>query len=514
MGESTLAQMAGIGRGRRALLWIGQALSWLLTLIGAVLLASAAWISRTFGQVSIPQLLMNLPQGGEGEAADGDPALVRSFVMQGLALPLITVLVAAVVYYLVRRKSSIAARHRRSRGLIAAVVAIAVFIGGASTFAQTVQLRQYIDGMNGTLSLEPYYRSPTVLAGPSDPKNLVVVYLESMDDAFGNEDLVGEDLLTAAKAETQGWGQLDTLRQYPAAGWTMAGIIGTQCGVPPRPAGGVWATEVKDANLIGDDTDSYMPNATCLGDVLADAGYRNVYLGGASADFANKGEFLSSHGYDTIMDRAYWEAHGETEFSGWGLSDRRLFENAKTTLAELHSRDQPFSMTMLTLDNHTPVYDFGTCPQTSATPVHSAVRCQSEYLADLIKFMRDSGMFDDTVIMLMADHLSMPSDLTGYRSDAPAVQNSMYPLFHRFWSPDGIDLARRSGHQLHLYPTILELLDFQLENHQAGLGVSYLATPDEVSGKTLLGSDLDDLRAVFASPSQGLYDELWGVADN
>src|SRR5690606_568435 len=116
--------------------------------------------------------------------------------------------------------------------------------------------------------------------------------------------------------------------------------------------------------------------------------------------------------------------------------------------------------------------------QTSATEVHSAVRCQSEYLADFIKFMRDSGMLDDTVIMLMADHLSMPSDLTAYRSEAPDSQKTLYPLFHRFWSPDGINFARRSGHQLHLYPTMLELLGFQLENHQAGLGVSYLARPN------------------------------------
>lgn len=495
-------------------------LAWVLIALGAVFFATATWILRTFGPVSVPQLIMNLPQPGEGEGAGGDPALIRSFFVESIVFPLAATLLAVILYFLVqaylskRRGSHGMARPRRWwRTTLAGLLSVAILMGGAWNLSSAVNLRGYIEGVTGSLSMEPYYQEPLVLAGPAYPKNLVVIYLESMDEAFGDEDLVGEDLLIATKKATADWAQLDVLRQYPAAGWTMAGIIGTQCGIPPRPAGGVWAGEVRDANLIGEGSDAYLPGAVCLGDILAEHGYHNVFLGGASGEFASKSSFLRTHGYETVKDREYWEQHWEVEFSGWGLSDRRLFENAKQELLELHAEDRPFNLTMLTLDNHTPIHDFGYCPQTSETPTHSAIRCQSEFVADLIDFMRESGILEDTVVFLMADHLSMPSDATEYRAGATPVEVTTYPIFARFWSPDGVDFSRSRAHQLHLYPTMLELLGYEIENHQAGLGVSLLVNSSEIGGDTLLGWELDKLRAVLGSPSRNLYDKLWGVLE-
>ncbi len=504
---------------RVALRWCGRVLAWSLIALGAVFAGTSAWILRTFGQVSIPQLVMNLPRDG-GEGAGGDPALISSFFIGCLIVPLLAVLVVGILYYSIRWADR---RRMKRRGTIrprpwwqtalAALVAVLVFLGGGWHLAGTIQFAQYVEGVTGSLSMEPYYQAPEVLAGPAHPKNLVVIYLESMDEAFGDAEVVGEDLLSAVKESTADWAKLDVLRQYPAAGWTMAGIIGTQCGIPPRPAGGVWATEVSDANLIGEGQNAYLPGAVCLGDILAEHGYHNVFLGGASADFASKGSFLATHGYETIKDRAYWEAHGETEFSGWGLSDRRLFENAKQELEQLSAEDRPFSLTMLTLDNHVPIHDFGYCPQTSETPTHSAIRCQSEFTADLIDFMRESGMLEDTVVVVMADHLMMPSEATAYRDGVEPREAARFPLFARFWSPDGIEFARTHAHQLHLYPTMLELLGYEIENHQAGLGLSLLVSSSEIGGDTLLGWEIDKLRAVLASPSRGLYDKLWDVTE-
>lgn len=504
---------------RVLLRWCSRVLAWLLITAGAVFIGTSLWILGTFGQVSIPQLIMNLPKGG-GEGADGDPALIQSFFVKSLVIPLAVVAVAALGYYFIRW--FIRARRRRQGSVragqwwqtaIAAFAAVAVFVGGGWYLTSTVQLQQYIEGVTGSLSMEPYYQAPEVLSAPAHPKNLVVIYLESMDEAFGEADIVGEDLLIALQESTADWAKLDVLRQYPSSGWTMAGIIGTQCGIPPRPAGGVWAGEMPDVNLIGEDKDAYLPGAICLGDILAEHGYHNVYLGGASAEFASKGSFLRTHGYETIKDRGYWEAQGETEFSGWGLSDRRLFENAKQELAELHAADRPFNLTMLTLDNHTPVHDFGYCPQTSETPTHSAIRCQSEFVADLIDFMRDSGMLEDTVVAVMADHLMMPSEATVYRAGVEPRNATRFPLFARFWTPDGIEFARTHAHQLHLYPTILELLGYEIGNHQAGLGLSLLVSSAEIGGDTLLGWEFDKLRAVLASPSRSLYDKLWDVLE-
>lgn len=526
------------GSRRRSILrMLGWALIALFVATGAVLLGSALWIRRTFGPISIDQMLMSLPGAGGAEVTGAESGYVSDFVWQAIALPLICVVVLFMLSWLVRRvmnrrqqaiASEVSDRGRYGRphasrprfsrwipGLFAAVT----FVSGAAVFAQTIGLAQYVRSATTTLSMMDYYVAPyanddtsvvfDISDGKSEPKNLVTIYLESADDAFSDADQFEANLLQPLQEATEGWASIPALRVYEGGGWTMAGLVGTQCGIPLRGPG-IGENDI-NSNEIGADAEEYLPGAYCLGDALADVGYTNVYLGGADAGFASKGVFFSNHGFDEVKDLEYWIEQGETELSAWGLSDRALMEQAKAEVTRLHEAGEPFNLTMLTLDFHEPAHLFDYCPQTTEADLSSALICSMQQVAGFIDYMEEKGYLDDTVVVVMADHPKMVADGGYYSNELSGVALDERLLFNRIWTPDGeSDWARDDIDQLSMYATTLDLLDLGQADGRAGVGLSALTGTIE---NTALNLQTDEYLELLQSRSADLYSWLWNDDD-
>src|SRR5690606_36536115 len=115
--------------------------------------------------------------------------------------------------------------------------------------------------------------------------------------------------------------------------------------------------------------------------------YRSVFLGGADASFASKRDFLESHGYDEVFDYNDWHKMGETQMSPWGLSDGRLMEHAKAEVTRLHESDEPFHLTVLTVDAHAPAFIHEYCPIDSNDETQrmaAAIECSMQQVAGFI----------------------------------------------------------------------------------------------------------------------------------
>ena len=129
-------------------------------------------------------------------------------------------------------------------------------------------------------------------------------------------------------------------------GCTLPAMISNLCGLFPNYA-------------MGDDTmalrDSMYNNVACLTDLLHQAGYYQVYMGGAKSSFAGKGIFLKGHGYDEVMGWEQWKASGkyENNHSWWGLYDTDLFDEAIKKVRHLSDKE-PFHLTLLSLNTHLP----------------------------------------------------------------------------------------------------------------------------------------------------------------
>ena len=240
------------------------------------------------------------------------------------------------------------------------------------------------------------------------PRNIVWLYLESVERTYLDEESVsGTDAESARSLEEESLSFTD-IHQVYGTGWTIAGMVASQCGIPLV----THVPEVKRNSMSG--MDRFLPGAECIGDILDETGYDLNYMGGAILDFAGKGQFYRTHGFNRI--EGYRELVGALDDRGykhnWGIYDDSLLTLVKQRFDELAARDQPFGLFLLTVDTHHPYgYMARACKdlvyQDGTNPILNIVHCADRLAADFIHYIKDSEFFDDTLIVVSSDHLAM-----------------------------------------------------------------------------------------------------------
>ncbi len=506
-----------------------RAINYGLVAFSLMLVSGAMWIRYRFGDVSFEQILVNLPIDGGGGEGVGNNTYITEVLVFCILLPAALTALGALLLSLWRTRRlprapsgpGQPARHRRVRrfAILAPVVA---FVAALSVFLTVAGVPQYAVASLDNRSVAGYYVTPTLQPGAEStrmssvstssatPKNLITIYLESIENTFEDESLFGENLLASLDTATADWSRYDGLTQYYGGGWTMAGLVSTQCGVPLKSK--ILSTGV-DPNVYGESVQQYLPGATCLGDVLNDQGYTSVFLGGAASGFAGKSTFLLGHGYSVDRGLADWQAAGEdpAEISSqWGLSDYRLFQNAKQTVSDLASGESPFNLTLLTLDSHEPGQSYPSCAVPDGATLADSIKCSVSAVSDFISYLSDSGILDDTVVVIMGDHLKPTSDGNQFRGELTSVSNRT--IVFRVWDPDGpVDFTRESADQLSVMPSVLSILDLPVVDGRAGLGVAFVGDSDTQG--SLLELPTADYDTLLTVPSNDLYRRLWNLEE-
>ncbi|WP_246021073.1 sulfatase-like hydrolase/transferase [Arthrobacter echini] len=503
---------------RRIGVVVGRTLVYALIWAGLVMLIAAVGIRFYWGTISVGQLLLNLTSV---ELDGGGGAIVWLGILGVGVAPLLITAGIAVWRFLrrrSRRRADAGPRPRRERWLMRALsgaVVTAIVVGGTAAFASTVSVGKYLQAASSDYDLGDYYVEP-VITGDENKRNLVLIYLESGEATLEDDQLFEKDAFTPLKDVTEaadGWQSIDGFQQYDGGGWTMSGLTSTQCGVPLRPAlGFVEGSSEKPS----DDVETYLAGTTCLGDVLADHGYTNVFLGGANLRFAAKDVFLRTHDYSEISGLADWRVAGDPESSfrsDWGLSDERLMAHAMDTVDELHAESErtgePFNLSLLTLDTHEPVHVYDYCDVDTQNPVTSVFSCSMTQVAGFVDHLESRGYLEDTAVVIMGDHLKhlgMAETFHEQLDDHPDRT-----IFNRFWIPGSASAMRPRIDQLNLYPTILEAAGLEVEDSAAGLGVS--AFTDRIPKDSAQALDPDTYSALLESRSRQFYAQAWADDD-
>ncbi|MHA7239990.1 sulfatase-like hydrolase/transferase [Arthrobacter sp. TMS1-12-1] len=506
---------------RRVGVVMGRVLSYALLWAGLALLIAGVGIRFQWGEISVNQMLLNLVSV---ETDGGGGSLVWTGIVTVGVLPLL-ITVGIALWRHSRRRTRLraggAAHARLSPWVgrtVSAVLVAAVAVGGATAFSSAVGMGDYIKAANSEYDLGDYHVDP-VVTGDGQKRNLVLIYLESGEATLEDDRLFEKDAFSDLKEATKaadGWRSIDDLQQYRGGGWTMAGLVSTQCGIPLK--GGSPASDSSSPNELGDGADTYLGGTPCLGDVLEDHGYTSVFLGGANAAFAAKETFLRDHGYSEVKDLADWRAAGEaaTSFrSDWGLGDQRLLAHAREEVDALHAdaerTGEPFNLTVLTLDTHEPVHVFDYCPVDTQNELTSVFSCSMTEVAGFVDHMAEKGYLDDTAVVIMGDHLkhmNANDDFHAQLDDHPDRT-----IFNRIRVPgdDGDNALRPRVDQLNLFPTILEAAGLTLADRQAGLGVSAFAptVPDGSAQAIEPGSYVE----LLDSRSAAFYEKAWWADD-
>lgn len=422
------------------------------------------WVADTFGDITLGQVLFHWHHlGGSSSIAKITSAdfLVQCGLWPALTALLILWLERRLVLPLLQRANAAQRTRWFTRGL--AWLPCLVIAGGLATLAWRTSALQYLGPPDPNDYFARHYVRPAgVKLAPESPKNLVLIYVESLETSYTDSAVFGKDLLANLSALHPV--SFPVYEQLPGTGYTIAAMVSTMCAAPLQMVGFLdWRSQ-------GEHAQRFLPGAVCLGDLLATQGYRNVFMGGAALEFSGKDKLLKEHHYQEAYGRVEWNQLGipKSRMSGWGLHDDDLFAQAKTKLRELHDAKQPFNLTLLTVDSHWPSgFVSEACQQRGAQGLDDVMACTAWMVADLVKFVRTSGYDADTNIVVIGDHLSPPNTLADKLAQVP--RRTIYNAFFARTPPQP---NRDTIVHFDLLPTILDFIGLHVDGGREGLGYS------------------------------------------
>lgn len=208
--------------------------------------------------------------------------------------------------------------------------------------------------------------------------------------------------------------------------------------------------------------------------ILRSEGYETMAFHGYEKEFWNRNIAYKNQGIQTFYSESELEM---TEKSGFGLTDKEMFRQAVDVLKE---KEEPWFAFMITLTNHIPYeLDEDLCSLkldssedgTLAGHYMQAVRYTDEAIGMLIGYLKEAGLYEDTIIAFYGDH-------QGLNKETGSVQRKMTQLLGREYDYDemmripflihipGLGEARTIdtvGGQIDILPTLANLMDLSVK---------------------------------------------------
>lgn len=186
------------------------------------------------------------------------------------------------------------------------------------------------------------------------------------------------------------------------------GIFAQTSGLPLKLSETV---EEGNGNAVLERNDGFSASAYNLEDILAQNGYRQCFMLGSDATFGGRGAYFNSHGTCEIWDINTANELGklsEDYYVWWGYEDNKLFEYAREKLEELSSYEEPFNLTLLTVDTHfEDGYVCDLCDDEFGDNQYANVMaCSSKQVNEFIQWIQEQSFYENTTIILSGDHLT------------------------------------------------------------------------------------------------------------
>lgn len=450
--------------------------AWMLLAFGSFLVSVVRWMAHTWPSLSSDEILFHLTASLEGT----DTTVVSDYCLHYLPVVAGVGSFAFVLSLLARRKSLTTRMALMSLNTLCGILLVCF---AQWNFGRLVDLRSFVPS-EGEDFVGEHYVSPsdTKVDFPAKKRNLIYIYLESMELTFADEANGGawdEDLipelteLAHERGETFA-GNSSTLNgaiALPGCTWTMGGLFAQSSGVPLK-----LPTHGNRSSLVLDD---FFPELDCLGDVLAQQGYQQYALFGSNADFGNRRAYYTEHGNYDIFDypRAIEEGFIPEDYKvWWGFEDERLYEKAREIITDAADRGEPFNLTMLTVDTHAEDgYRCRLCTDEHGDNRYAnAMSCASRQASAFVRWVLDQEVGANTTIIINGDHCSMDKDFCENVPDS--YQRRTFTCVINGAAQASDPASRRTYATIDLYPTTLAALGCTIEGDRLGLGTNLYGT--------------------------------------
>jgi phosphoglycerol transferase len=458
-------------------------LKFILVFINISLFNAIFWMKKEFGDVYPYEFLFYLQYGLRNIATINQEHYL-SFFFHALVTPFFATITIIFFLIFINRSVINEAWIKLLVNWLNKIIAIkflcVILILAIIVLLQSINIQLLINKNNeGDFFKNNYVPiSLNEIKSPKTKKNLILIYVESLSAEYENIERYPDDLLGGLKATTENAYKIN-FKQATTNRWTMAGMFDSMCGLPLKISFGnrfKHKPRIKrwneKANLIFNSKKmhpAYAPNVLCLGTILKNFGYQNIFMGGADLNFSGKGAFLKQHGYDQTYGKSYWESIGEKYFNSWGLHDDRLFFHAKQKILELHKNKQPFNFTMLTLNLHEPSgFSDRLCASKGYSDYKGLIKCTNDTLVDFVKFYKENNLSTDTDLVIIGDHNPRKSESL---VDGGKTDHSL--IFNRFITETSLKINRDKTFHFGIFPSLLSMMGFKLPNNQVGLESSF-----------------------------------------
>lgn len=465
--------MKKITKDKKGLKIIGIVCSFIIVTLVVLICFSIKWMFDTWINLSMDELIYHLTAPLEGTNKEMIWQYVRVCVV-----PTVLIMTGITVLVLFERK-----REKPCWRVIAVVVVISILAQTCSVYGawKKLDISGYManQGEVSTFIDDNYVDPRNVeLTFPEQKRNLIYIFLESMEDTYGDtengggfEENVIPELTSLARKNEDFSGKDTTLNGgycMPGATWTMGAMFGQTSGLPLNIS--------IDGNAM-DTQEKFFPEIITIGDILESAGYTQTLMMGSDATFGGRRNYFSQHGNYNIKDYNYAIEQGwipEDYKVWWGYEDQKLFTYAKKELQELASGDQPFNLTLLTVDTHfEDGYPCKICSDTYGDNQYANVMaCSSRQVSEFVKWIQQQDFYSNTTIIVTGDHLTMDSDFCDGVDD-----NYKRKVYTVYINADATSVsAKREYTTYDNFPTTLAALGVQIEGDRLGLGTNLFSS--------------------------------------
>ena len=301
--------------------------------------------------------------------------------------------------------------------------------------------------------------------GIAEGKNVIYIHLESIQTFLMNYELHGEEVTPFLNSLTEDKNTLyfDNFFHQTAQGKTADAEFILENSLYGLPQGSAFTTK-------GTNTYQSAPG------ILGQKGYSSAVFHGNSGTFWNRNEIYKSFGYNHFFDSSYYELN-EEDMADYGLMDKPFFEQSEQLLESL---PQPFYTKFITVSHHYPyplAEDKATiAPHTtgdkSVDNYFRTARYADEALEEFFNYLKESGLYENSVIVMYGDHYGISSNHTKAMEEVLGHEVGAFeqtglqrvPLFIRVPGMEG-GINHEYGGQIDLMPTLMHLLGVDTKDY-------------------------------------------------
>lgn len=450
----------------------------LLFAIGATFVFFSNWFRGYFGEITPEQFLFNLSSPIKGTSSDMAKEIISSpvtFIILSIVVFTVMIIFGYGINIKLKNNKEIIINEKVIT-IIICFIAIFSLVAGVNHGVKKLRLDEvYAVYTTESTYIEDNYADPrnTKITFPEKKRNLIHIYLESIESSFLSKELGGymaENLmpeLTELSKEGIHFSNTDKFggaNQTYGSSWSVAGMVNMDMGIPLKIA--------MDGNSYGKEG-VFLPGAIGIGDILNDNGYEQTIMFGADADFGGLTTYFTTHGNFNIFDHKYAIEKGliPSEYNvWWGFEDKKLYEFAKEEILRLSQTGKPFNFTMETADTHFPDgYLEEDAPKKYESQYANVIAYSTQKAVEFIKWIQQQPFYEDTTIVITGDHLSM--DKTFFEDFDETYDRRTFNLILN--SPITTEkVFNREFATYDMFPTILASMGVEIEGDRLGLGTN------------------------------------------